>query len=187
MLNTLANHGLLPHNGKALTRDTIVGTLDRVLNINTTFGDFLFDQALTNNPQPNATVFDLDHLGRHNILEHDASLSRADFFFGGNVLSFNQSVFDQTRSYWTDPDTISLQMSANGKLARVLDSNATNPTFTLSELGSEFAFGEVAAYIFVFGDRAAGTAPKKMVEFFFGAYRPSLVIVAAPHWARSCV
>lgn len=36
---------------------------------------FLFEFAVTTNPEPNSTWFSLDHLTRHNVLEHDASLS----------------------------------------------------------------------------------------------------------------
>ena len=38
-------------------------------------GKFLFDFAATTNPTPNATEFSLENLGRHNVLEHDASLT----------------------------------------------------------------------------------------------------------------
>jgi hypothetical protein len=37
--------------------------------------EFLYDEAITTNPSyPNATIFSLADLVRHNILEHDASL-----------------------------------------------------------------------------------------------------------------
>jgi hypothetical protein len=74
MLNTLANHGFLPHNGQNITKDDTLNALYDALNINKTLGEFLFNFALTTNPKPNATTFDLDNLSRHNILEHDASL-----------------------------------------------------------------------------------------------------------------
>lgn len=74
MLNTLANHGFLPHDGKVITENRTINTLQTVLNIDPSLGEFLFQKALTTNPAPNATTFDLDNLDRHNILEHDASL-----------------------------------------------------------------------------------------------------------------
>lgn len=61
-----------------------------------------------------------------------------------------------------------MQQAATARLARVNTSNATNPTFALSQLGEEFGFGETAAYIIVFGDRVSGTAPRSFVEFLFG-------------------
>jgi hypothetical protein len=74
MLNTLANHGFLPHSGKDISHNDTVNTLYNVLNINHTLGEFLFSAAMATNPNANATTFNLDYLSRHNILEHDASL-----------------------------------------------------------------------------------------------------------------
>lgn len=75
MLNTLANHGLLPHSGKDYTQDIIISVFDLILNVNETVASFSFQQALTTNPIANATTFSLDDLSNHNILEHDASLT----------------------------------------------------------------------------------------------------------------
>ncbi|KAF2102003.1 Cloroperoxidase [Rhizodiscina lignyota] len=165
MLNTLANHGFLPHSGKSITERDTVNALYTALNINQTLGQFLFQKAMTTNPTPNATTFDLDDLDRHDILEHDASLSRGDFYFGDDH-TFNQTIFDETRSYWTEP-IIDVQMAANARLARVHTSNATNPTFMLTDLGRKFSFGETAAYILVLGDRVAGTVKRSWVEYLF--------------------
>lgn len=74
MLNTLANHGFLPHSGQNITREETVNALYTALNVNQTLGVFLFKHAITTNPTPNATNFSLYDLRRHNILEHDASL-----------------------------------------------------------------------------------------------------------------
>lgn len=74
MLNTLANHGFLPHSGKNITEDIVISALYRSLNVNASLSEFLFNNAIRTNPVPNATWFDLDNLDAHNILEHDASL-----------------------------------------------------------------------------------------------------------------
>ena len=92
--------------------------------------------------------------------------SRGDFYFG-NDHSFNQTIFDETRSYWTTP-IIDVQQAANARLARVQTSNATNPTFGFSQTGTDFSFGETAAYIIVLGDKVAGTVRKSRVEYLFG-------------------
>jgi hypothetical protein len=75
MLNTLANHNFLPHDGKAITLDRVRYALGTALNMSQEFSDFLFSEAITTSPETNATTFSLHDLGRHNILEHDASLS----------------------------------------------------------------------------------------------------------------
>jgi hypothetical protein len=92
--------------------------------------------------------------------------SRQDFYFGDNH-SFNETIFDQTRSYWTD-DTVTIQMAANARLARYATSNATNPTFNISELGNEFSIGESAAYVTLLGDKISSTVKRSFVEYLFG-------------------
>lgn len=79
MLNTLANHGFLPHNGKDISQKHTIDALYTALNINQSLGEFLFNAAVTTNPAPNATTFSLDDLDRHDILEHDASLRFVTF------------------------------------------------------------------------------------------------------------
>ncbi|PQE15049.1 sterigmatocystin biosynthesis peroxidase stcC protein [Rutstroemia sp. NJR-2017a BVV2] len=166
MLNSLANHGYLPRNGKDITLNITIDALGTALNIDEELSEFLYDEAITTNPDyPNATVFSLANLVTHDILEHDASLSRVDYYFG-NPQPFNQAIFDQTRSHWT-ADIINVTMAANARYARVQTSNKTNPTFGLSELGSEFGYGESAAYIGLLGDKTSGTVAKKIVEYLF--------------------
>lgn len=74
MLNTLTNHGHLPRNGKGISKDMAVKVLSDVLNWDKSVVDPLYDFAQPTNPDPNATVINLDDLTTHNILEHDASL-----------------------------------------------------------------------------------------------------------------
>jgi hypothetical protein len=107
----------------------------------------------------------------------DWKSSRVDYYFG-NPQPFNKKIFDQTRSYWT-ADIINVTMAANARYARVTTSNKTNPTFGLSDLGSEFGYGESAAYIGIIGDKTSGTVPKKFVEYLFRKV-PSSSVVEPP-------
>lgn len=165
MLNTLANHKFLPHTGKDITKEQTANALFDALHVNKTLGAFLFDFALRTNPKPNATTFSLNDLANHNILEHDASLSRTDAYFG-NVLAFNHTIFKETKSYWTD-SIINIEMAAKARLGRIKTSAATNPTYELSDLGSQFTFGESVAYVLFMGDKKTGTANRSWVEWFF--------------------
>ncbi|KAH6641211.1 Chloroperoxidase [Chaetomium tenue] len=165
MLNTLANHGFLPHDGQDITREQTEDALFDALHIDKMLGSSLFDFAMTTNPIANSTTFSLNDLGNHNVLEHDGSLSRSDAYFG-NALTFNQTVFDETKSYWTD-EIITIEMASNARLARIKTSNATNPTYSMSELGYGFTKGESAAYVVIFGDKISATVPRAWVEWLF--------------------
>ncbi len=74
MLNALANHGFLPRDGRDITENQTVTALNDALNLTPDFGQFLFTAARLSNPKPNATTFNLDHLDRHDLFEHDGSL-----------------------------------------------------------------------------------------------------------------
>jgi hypothetical protein len=100
-----------------------------------------------------------------------------DYYFG-DPQPFNETIFNQTRSYWTD-DIINVTMAANARYARVQTSNDTNPTYSLSELGEEFGYGESAAYIGILGDKTSGTVQKKIVEYLFGMFSFFLFTVPA--------
>lgn len=173
MLNTLANHHFLPHHGRNLTRTQVTTALFDALHVNHTLSSALFDFGLLTSPHgPNATTWSLDDLGVHNILEHDGSLSRSDAYFG-NPLTFNQSVFDETKGYWGEGEVVDVGMAAEARAGRIRESRRVNPSFALSELGREFAFGESVAYVVFLGGRRGreeGVANRTWVEWFFGEF-----------------
>lgn len=74
MLNALANHGILPHDGKHITEEQTINALKSTINLNEDLAKTQFEAALTTNPDPHATTYSLDDLCSHGILEHDASL-----------------------------------------------------------------------------------------------------------------
>ncbi|CAG8390883.1 unnamed protein product [Penicillium salamii] len=188
MMNTLANHGFLPHNGRNITRDTLVEGLHDALNFNSSLSSLMFDMGVVANPDPNATYFTLcvnysnithmitsdleksrDHLNRHNVLEHDASLSRADAYFGSNHI-FNQTIFNETKAYWTS-ETLTPAMLANSKIARQINSKAYNPNYKFTSKTEQFSLGEVAAPVIAFGNTQSGEVNRTLVEYFFGLYQ----------------
>ncbi|RYP78451.1 hypothetical protein DL771_000636 [Monosporascus sp. 5C6A] len=147
MMNTLANHNLLPHDGRNITKQDVTKATGAALN----FKESLASLA--------------DHLNRHNVLELDGSLSRLDAYFGNNHI-FSEEVFEQTKKYWTEP-VLDPEMLANSKLARQLDSKVFNPTYTFMETVENFSLGELAAPIIAFGNLQSGKVNRTLVEYFF--------------------
>lgn len=165
MMNTLANHGYLPHDGRNLTESVVVAGLKNGLNFDEALGKIMFEQAVIINPEPNATYFTLDMLNEHNKLEHDASLSRQDAYFGNNHV-FNETVFLESTHYWSK-DVLDANQLAMSKVGRQVSSKAFNPTYTFTETVENFSLGELAAPILVFGDHATSTVDRAMTEYFF--------------------
>ncbi|KAK3308975.1 Chloroperoxidase [Chaetomium strumarium] len=166
-LNTFANHGFLPRSGKYITEKDLTNALSNAVNIEASAAQFLFDFAVGTNPEPNATWFSLDHLTRHNVLEHDASLSRVDNYFG-HADVFNDKAFAETRSYWGD--VVDVQTGTAAIVGRIKTCNATNPQFSLSELGFDFILGETVAFISILGDAEKFTVDTRRVEYLFSEY-----------------
>lgn len=166
MLNTLSNHGFFPRDGRNITKENAVQGLKNGLNFNGSLGALMWEQAIIANPEPNATFFTLEMLNVHNVLEHDASLSRTDKYFGNNHV-FNGTIFNQSRQWWTD-ETITAKQFAHSKIYRQLQSRATNPNYTFTASTEEFSLGEVAAPVIAFGELATGSVNRSLVEFFFG-------------------
>lgn len=59
MMNTLANHGILPRDGCGITRDVVIKAMKQGLNFDRELAVVMFDQAVVANPEPNATYFTL--------------------------------------------------------------------------------------------------------------------------------
>lgn len=59
MMNTLANHNFLPHDGRNLTRPTVVDALTTALNFDAGLANTMFDMAIVANPVENSTYFTL--------------------------------------------------------------------------------------------------------------------------------
>ncbi|KAK3116741.1 hypothetical protein LTR53_002574 [Teratosphaeriaceae sp. CCFEE 6253] len=117
-LNTLANHNYLPHDGKGITLPILTAAMKEGYNINSLDARILFSQAVRINVNyPAANDFDLENLGREGVLEHDYSLSQTDRYFN-NPLPFNQTVWDETSTYFPD-DVITVQQLANARMGRL--------------------------------------------------------------------
>lgn len=116
-----------------------------------------------------ATSFDLNDLDEHNFpIEHDASLSRADYYLAnGDNHDFNQSIFDEVLKYYDGMKETSIPVAAKAKYNRVVTEEGRDPKFTYGPLQFILSYGETALYLSVMGDPTSGVAPLKYVKIFF--------------------
>lgn len=56
VMNTLANHGFVPRDGRNITRQPFVEACGEALHISPEFADNIFTTGVPSNPTPNATV-----------------------------------------------------------------------------------------------------------------------------------
>ena len=79
MLNALANHGILPHDGKNITFRELNEKVHQTFNFAPSFCFFAskFPAEFLGRSYW-SDKFDLEELSKHNAIEHDASLTRQD-------------------------------------------------------------------------------------------------------------
>ncbi|RXW15742.1 heme-thiolate peroxidase [Candolleomyces aberdarensis] len=146
-LNTLANHGYLPHNGVA-SPSQIVNAVQEGFNMEhgtavfLTHAAHLVDGNLVTDllsigektsktgPDPPAPAI-VGGLNTHAVFEGDVSMTRGDFFFGDNH-SFNQTLFDQFVDYSSryGGGFYNYTVAAELRFQRIQQSIATNPQFS---------------------------------------------------------
>lgn len=108
-LNSLANHGLLPRDGKNIDLATLEIGMFLGFSLAKEATDFVGSTALSTSTTGNASTFNLNDVAQHDpqALEHDGSMTRNDSFFGDN-LSFNDQAWARTLANWGDNETISV-------------------------------------------------------------------------------
>jgi hypothetical protein len=111
-LNSLAN------NDKGMTLPILIKGLKDGMNVGADFSTAIGTAGILSVPDNLlATSFDLNNLDEHNFpVEHDASLSRADYNINnGDNYSFNQSIFDTMLKYYDDMNETSIPVASAAK------------------------------------------------------------------------
>lgn len=80
-MNSLANHHIIPHDGRNVTVPHLVEVLGDVFNLSPELATVVSQLGLATAPDPTTGSFNLPDLDKHNAFEHDASLTRVDFAF----------------------------------------------------------------------------------------------------------
>ncbi|KAJ6562660.1 Cloroperoxidase [Mycena capillaripes] len=163
-LNTLANHGYLPRNGLNISVPMIMQAAIDGFNVGpdailqaAKFGLLSGDDFTTMN---------LDPLKLHNLIEHDASVSRSDFGVGDN-LHFNEMIFSTLANSNPGVDYYNATSAGQVQHDRLAISLATNPNITNTPKEFLLRGRESALYLSIMGDPLTGVAPKKFVNIFF--------------------
>ncbi|KAK7054399.1 hypothetical protein VNI00_003593 [Paramarasmius palmivorus] len=163
-LNTLANHGFLPRDGRNISIPMIMQSIYNGYNVEPDTLTNAAKTALLTSSEP--TTFTLDDIKKHGVIENDASLSRQDFALGDN-LHFNETIFTTLANSNPGSDVYNTTSAGQVQHERLADSLATNPSVTnnmQTALARSFAS---ALYLSVMGNPTTGVAPKNFVQIFF--------------------
>jgi hypothetical protein len=170
-LNILANHGLLPRDGRNITLEKLQSGLLEGFNFTPETTAIVF--SIQNNPVTglNKESFALEEIKKHTpfVVEHDASISRNDFDTSkvNDNFSFNRTLFANTMQYVMDLGFKELNSTAMAHVRhlRETQSQIYNPKFAYGRLDVNpdgslvvdpskqefFAMGEAAFILDMFG------------------------------------
>lgn len=182
MLNTLANHGYISRDGKDISLKEMQDGFEAAINLEPAFSVGPFGVGVTASTTGRNDTLNLHDLLKHNLIEHDASLSRKDAYFG-NALDFDPEVWAVTSAVWrnTKAKTVSIEAAAKGRLAAIARSTIENPEYNLTTTGEAAGLGETALFVAIMGDKVEGNARVDWVDIFFRESR----LPFAEGWTRS--
>ncbi|GKT42751.1 putative sterigmatocystin biosynthesis peroxidase stcC [Colletotrichum spaethianum] len=175
MLNSLANHGYLARDGKEISMQNLIDGLGSALHFNESLVRTLGTPAFATSTTGNPNTFNLDDIAKHNVIEHDGSLSRADFAVTGDAKTFNETVWAETRGYLgyvedgTSADaTVDYKIMAAARSKRIATAKATNPSFNLAANQVTVSLGESAVILGTIGQSySAPAAPLSWLRVVF--------------------
>ncbi|KAJ7664529.1 Cloroperoxidase [Mycena polygramma] len=168
-LNALANHGYLPHDGRNFTIATLMSGSLAAFNLD--WAPILVAAKFGVLARDDVNSFDklsLDALDLHNLIEHDASISRNDFGDGtGDNVHFNETTFSTLANSNQGKDYYEPTSAGDVQRLRLAHSVATNPNVTNTSKEFKLRSRESALYLSIMGNPLTGEAPKKFVNIFF--------------------
>jgi Peroxidase, family 2 len=150
-LYSLANHGVLPHDGKGITVEMAVKALTSSINLDAGIAKVFASGALPANPDAHAHSFDLDHINKHGVIEHDVSLTRDDFASGDNH-TFNPEIWKSVLSTYGDGKVTNFALASKARYNRVVACKEAHKA-----ANKEFMYG-IKEAIFSYGVSPCSTA-----------------------------
>jgi hypothetical protein len=200
IMNSLANHGLIPRDGRDMTSDEVKAALRHIgLGIDT--ATFLAAMAFkVHSDAPNASkgeklglrdpdqvdskgvaVLNLDQLGRAHALEHDVSLTRQDRAVG-DCINPDPKLVDELLGCAADGQNFTLQDLGRYRKQRYAEQKAANPQLNFDDLAHTVGCSEVAAFNAVFGKGWSYAVPKEYVRAVFAEARLPYDQGWSPRW-----
>ncbi|KAI9056391.1 Cloroperoxidase [Trametes sanguinea] len=160
-LNAMANHGLLPRDGKNIKFTELGAACRRVYNFSPTFCFFVpnyIANALVRNYRTDR--FDLSDIDAHNCIEHDASLTRVDSYDDPDQGKIAKALVEEVLSSGTGPggDLVPDDLSRLlGK--RRVEAKRQNPKFSLAFIHKMFGSSNGSTMLTIFGGSVKDLRP----------------------------
>ncbi|KAH0280184.1 Cloroperoxidase, partial [Aureobasidium melanogenum] len=165
-LNSLANHGFLPHDGKNLNVAQLVLALFEGLGVSPEISGVIGLLGALSSTHPLSLSFDLHDLSRHLFfIEHDDSFSRQDCRIG-DCNDFNMTLWQTALDAIGEGPMVGALDLGRGKSARITSELAQNPEDLYGPRAAGFGAIEAGFVLTAMGGPSA-IAPLKYVRTFF--------------------
>ncbi|KAF5353616.1 hypothetical protein D9758_013767 [Tetrapyrgos nigripes] len=169
-LNTLANHGYLPRDGKNITIPIVLQAVLDGFNVGPDVVTLAAKGALMAAETPD--FFNLTEIALHETFEHDISLSREDFHVDPNNdnIHFNETVFTTLANSNPGVDYYNATSAGQVQKERQDIQNAVNTQLINNVKDFKIRTRESGLYLTVMGNVTAGVAtkaPKNFVQILF--------------------
>ncbi|KAJ3311112.1 hypothetical protein HDV04_004426 [Boothiomyces sp. JEL0838] len=163
-LNSLTNHGYLPRDGNTpLTPDMLITACKNGFNADADLINFILGAAANLGIPQN---FTLGQLNIHNAIEHDASLTRQDCYFG-ECFKLNIKQFTNFMSHVSNGRTLTMQDMVNCRHNHFNYTIANNPNYLLTGMQYFLAYGESSFIHLFFGASDTWEVPAEFLIPFF--------------------
>jgi hypothetical protein len=167
ILNALANHDILPWDGHNYTIPLIVAAFGSALNMSAEVATRIAASGLFVARDPASGMFDLNELNKHNVIEHDGSLSRPDVALGDGSQAFDADVWAETLDYFGNVTEVGIKEVAAARWGRVQASRRDNDKFTYGDSQRFSSYFESAAYWQILRDAKTGKARVEWIDVLF--------------------
>jgi Peroxidase, family 2 len=135
---------VLPRDGKGVTKEMAVKAMTNAINLDADTAKIFASVALTTNPDAHAHSFDLNHVSKHGLIEHDVSLTRDDIAFGDNH-TFNPDIWKSVLGTYGDSRETNFVLASEARYKRVVACKKAHEA-----ANKEFIYG-IKEFIFSYG------------------------------------
>ncbi|CAK1363250.1 Chloroperoxidase [Cercospora beticola] len=183
MLNAMANHGILPHDGKNISFEEMNTKIRQTFNFASSFCFFVpnFSSRFLNKSY-SKDRFDLADLSLHapNAIEHDASLTRHDAALqpdqGKPDLELVQQLLAEASEKMPDGSPrLTVDDLARALSKRRADARRTNKDYSESFFHNMFGSANSSTMLTIFGGRVEDLIPMLTEERFSEHWEPRIV------------
>ncbi|THU95604.1 Cloroperoxidase [Dendrothele bispora CBS 962.96] len=152
-LNALANHGILPRNGRNIPFKDMTHACHTSYNFSSSFSYLTVNYAVHMLKRNYNDSFDLEELNQHNGIEHDASLFRQDAHFDPSQAKPHIPYINELLSSSVEDSSSLLKLEdlAQFSAKRRSEGKASNPEFSLGFLHRIFGSSNSSTLLVTFG------------------------------------